>query len=97
MGKGDLVASIHSDKGSPVAGAILTVKETDAKGPVPELAAVSNQQGELRWSGLPEGHYKMKVGAPGFKESLQPVTIVTGQVARVTFVLMRRQARESRG
>ncbi|MBI1757009.1 MAG: carboxypeptidase regulatory-like domain-containing protein [Fimbriimonas ginsengisoli] len=85
--RGNLFATIQALDGKPIADALMLVRSTTAKDPVPDLAPISNTKGELRWGGLPVGTYTMEVAARGYAKSEQTIEIVAGKTASATYKL----------
>lgn len=84
---GNLSATVVSQDGTPIAGAAVTVKNTTAKEPIPDIAHVSDNDGKLIWNSLPVGDYTFTVSAQGYKNKEVAVSIESGQTATETVTL----------
>jgi hypothetical protein len=73
--------------GQPVAGVLVIPQSTDSPPqPIPEIAALTNEQGRYQWS-LPPGAYTLTFSREGYASTSAPVTIVQGRSATLDVTL----------
>ena len=75
---GGIRGLVHDAQHRPIAGAQVAVRAVNSDF---RKTAVTNDLGEFRLEALPAGAYEVEVGAPGFADTRQPVTIISGNVA----------------
>lgn len=88
-GAGKLSGHTQDEQRQPLAEVTIVIKETTASDPFPEIAPVSNAQGEFAFPALPPGSYVLLATRPGFQSQTQTATVSEGRPARVEFTLRR--------
>jgi hypothetical protein len=77
---GAISGSLISDEGDPIAGATVTVAETD-------LSDTTDADGSYTVSDVPAGEYIVEATAEGYQPEAIPVTVQENETAIVDFVL----------
>jgi len=73
----------------PIQGVGIGIDHTTAKGPIPELLPISNEEGKFAWPALPPGTYTLRATLDGYQSQTQTVEVKEGATAKVEFVLQR--------
>ena len=81
---GGIRGLVHDAQHRPIAGAQAVIRAVNSDF---RKTAVTNDLGEFRLEALPVGAYEVEVGAPGFAEARQPITIISGNVLELHFPL----------
>jgi len=82
-----VTGQITGDDASAVAGASVLAASADPNGPaVPEMAIVSDASGRYEWP-LRPGRYELAVIAEGYRRASKIVSVRSGEVATLDFVL----------
>jgi outer membrane receptor protein involved in Fe transport len=81
---GGIRGLVHDAQHRPIAGAQVVVHAVNSDF---RKTAVTNDLGEFRLEALPAGAYEVEVGAPGFADTRQPITIISGNVLELHFPL----------
>lgn len=83
-GMSRVAGRVTDAQGNPIANAAVTVPKGTA--PVPERAALTNENGEYVW-GLPPGTYTIQVNAEGFKMAQAQVNAIADKQTEQNFTL----------
>jgi len=79
---GSIVGSVVDPSGARVAGATVTVEESDRGF---RRSDVTNDTGSFSFNALPPGNYQVMVESSGFSKSTQTITVNVGRDATVDF------------
>jgi outer membrane cobalamin receptor len=88
---GGIRGLVHDAQHRPIAGAQVVIRAVNSGF---RKTAVTSDLGEFRLEALPVGAYEVEVGAPGFADIRQPVTIISGNVVEMHFPLSLAQVRQ---
>lgn len=88
-GAGKLTGRAQDEQHKPLADVTIVIKDTTSSEPFPEIAPVTNAQGEFAFPALPVGSYTLLATREGFQQQTQTATVKEGQPARVEFTLRR--------
>jgi hypothetical protein len=88
IGEG-VVGLVTTDRDAPIADAQILAKSLDSNAPpIPERIVLTMSNGRYEWP-LPAGRYELSVVAQGYPVHAGRVTVDSGQVSRLDFVLER--------
>lgn len=79
-----LYGSVQDSSGAAIAGAHVAVRCAPKR---PTVAAATDEQGEVRLSGLPSGRCIAEIAAPGFRTVNRQVLLTEGQAAALEVTL----------
>jgi outer membrane cobalamin receptor len=81
---GGIRGLVHDAQHRPIAGAQVVIRAVNSDF---RKTAATNDLGEFRLEALPAGAYEVEVAAPGFADTRQPITIISGNVLELHFPL----------
>ena len=78
---------VTSTDGGAVEGAFVQASSLDPDGPaIPEIAIFTDADGNYQWT-LRPGRYELAITADGFERAVDQVTVASGELAKLDFVL----------
>lgn len=81
--KGTIVGRVTDQGGKPIAGAAVAIASGTA--PFLDIAALTNEQGEYRFSNISEGTFEIAVHKEGYLVQKKTVTVKYGEVSHLDF------------
>lgn len=79
--------TVTNEQGNPVKGAVITISSTTAAEPIPDIAPITDERGQVMWERLPPGKYSFRAAAQGFQPKDLSCEIRAGQSATLEFRL----------
>ena len=83
--QGEIQGTVQDGQGQPIAEAAVMI--TGDSPTHPDIAALTNQKGEYRFTSLLPGRYTLLVNALDREPKQDTVEVMAGAVARLDFVL----------
>lgn len=80
-----ITGQVTDEQGQPIAWA--SVMFTEDSPPHPDIAAVTNSEGQYRYTNLIPGTYTVLINAEGYPPHTQQVQAIAGQVVQLPFRL----------
>ncbi len=83
---GEIAGRVTDRAGTPISE--VTVVIASGTAPVPDIAALTNDQGKYQLSGIPAGTFKVAVHKEGYAPQERIVTVREGEVSIIDFILV---------
>lgn len=88
-GNGRIEGRAMDEQRQPLAEVVIVITATTARESYPEIAPITNEQGEFSFSELPVGRYTLRATRAGYQSQTQVVTVEERKIARAEFMLRR--------
>ena len=85
IAKGAINGMVKDHQNKPLENAVIVITNTTARGPIKEIAPLTNAKGEFSLSGLPPGEYTLRANAPGFAPKDKKVKVEETKTSAVDF------------
>lgn len=87
MTKGAINGLVKDMKNKPLANVVIVITNTTARGPIKEIAPVTNAKGEFSLSDLPVGEYTLRASSPGYSSQDMKVNVEGTKTSSVDFIM----------
>lgn len=85
--EGVIQGMVKSDNSAPLENVVIVITETTARGPIKDIAPLSNYRGEFSIRDLPPGEYTIQASRPGFAPQKMKVKVEGKKTSAVEFIM----------
>lgn len=87
MANGAINGMVTDTQNKPLENVVIVIANTTARGPIKEIAPLTNAKGEFSLSGLPPGEYTLRASAPGYAPKNMKVNVEGTKTSSVDFMM----------
>lgn len=85
--EGVIQGVVKSDNSTPLENVVVVITETTARGPIKDIAPLSNHKGEFNLTDLPPGEYTLQASRPGYAPQKKKVKVEGKKTSSVEFTM----------
>lgn len=85
--EGSIQGVVKSQSGAPLENAVVVITSTTARGPIKDIAPISNHRGEVSLTDLPPGEYMLQATIPGYAPQKKKVNVEGKKTSSVEFTM----------